>query len=115
MIPKMTFYSWIYYEQIEEEQSLTQELRKIEARKKEREKKAQDLQKLITGSESPAEPRKQEKRPAQRKRFQSQIKMRADPNVCTIYTLYCVVINLFIKIRETFVGERGNRYQISRP
>lgn len=68
-------------EQIEEEQMLTQELRKIEARKKEREKKAQDLQKLITGSDSPVEPRKQEKRPAQRKRFQNQVKVRTDPNI----------------------------------
>lgn len=73
---------------------MTQELRKIEARKKEREKKAQDLQKLITGSESPAEPRKQEKRPAQRKRFQSQIKMRADPNVCIICKYYRLIVNL---------------------
>lgn len=64
---------------------LTQELRKIEARKKEREKKAQDLQKLITGSESPVEPRKQEKRPAQRKRFQNQVKVRSDPNVSFRY------------------------------
>lgn len=58
-----------------------QELRKIEARKKEREKKAQDLQKLITGSDSPVEQRKQEKRPAQRKRFQNQVKVPVEPNV----------------------------------
>lgn len=36
-----------YALQIEEEQQLINELRKIEARKKEREKKTQDLQKLI--------------------------------------------------------------------
>lgn len=68
-------------EQIEEEQMLTQELRKIDARKKEREKKTQDLQKLITGNDSPVEPRKQERRTAQRKRFQSQVKVRSDANV----------------------------------
>ncbi|MCL4128607.1 UNVERIFIED_CONTAM: hypothetical protein GTU68_032592 [Idotea baltica] len=38
--------------QIEEEQQLLAELRKIEARKKEREKKTQDLQKLISAADS---------------------------------------------------------------
>lgn len=37
--------------QIEEEQTLISELRRIEARKKERERKTQDLQKLIAGGE----------------------------------------------------------------
>nr|CAG4645557.1 EOG090X076S [Lynceus sp. MCZ IZ 141354] len=37
-------------DQIEEEQSLLNELKKIEARKKDREKKTQDLQKLITAA-----------------------------------------------------------------
>lgn len=70
---------------MEEEQMLTQELRKIEARKKEREKKAQDLQKLITGTESSTELRKQEKRPPQRKRIQNQLKIRSDSNVSNIH------------------------------
>ena len=60
---------------------LQQELRKIEARKREREKKAQDLQRLMTGSDSPVEPRKQDKRQAPRKRFQNQVKVRCDPSV----------------------------------
>lgn len=38
--------------QIEEEENLIQELKKIEQRKKEREKKTQDLQKLITAADS---------------------------------------------------------------
>ena len=38
--------------QIEEEQQLIGELRRIEARKKERERKTQDLQKLISGGEA---------------------------------------------------------------
>jgi len=38
--------------QVEEEQTLLAELRKIETRKKEREKKTADLQKLITAAES---------------------------------------------------------------
>lgn len=44
--------------QIEEEQMLLNELRKIEMRKKEREKKTQDLQKLITAADNSAEARK---------------------------------------------------------
>lgn len=39
-------------EQVEEEQTLLEELRKIEQRKKEREKKTQDLQKLITAADA---------------------------------------------------------------
>ena len=39
-------------EQVEEEQNLIAELRKIEARKKDRERKTQDLQKLITAADS---------------------------------------------------------------
>nr|CAG4644828.1 EOG090X076S [Leptodora kindtii] len=41
-------------EQVEEEQNLLQELRKIEARKKDRERKTQDLQKLITAADGGA-------------------------------------------------------------
>lgn len=40
-------------EQVEEEQRLLEELKKIELRKKEREKKTQDLQKLITAADTP--------------------------------------------------------------
>jgi len=40
-------------DQVEEEQKLLEELRKIEQRKKEREKKTQDLQKLITAADTP--------------------------------------------------------------
>jgi DNA methyltransferase 1-associated protein 1 len=47
-------------EQVEEEQTLLNELRKIEMRKKEREKKTQDLQKLITAADNSAEARKAE-------------------------------------------------------
>ena len=39
--------------QVEEEQRLLEELKKIELRKKEREKKQQDLQKLITATDTP--------------------------------------------------------------
>jgi DNA methyltransferase 1-associated protein 1 len=43
-------------EQVEEEEYLRSELRKIEARKKEREKKTQDLQKLITAADGGTPP-----------------------------------------------------------
>lgn len=61
-------YSWRYYSmlvfllQVEEEQTLLAELKKIETRKKEREKKTADLQKLITAAETPSEQRKQERK-----------------------------------------------------
>ncbi|XP_071952376.1 DNA methyltransferase 1-associated protein 1-like [Antedon mediterranea] len=48
-------------EQVEEEEQLIQELKKIELRKKEREKKAQDLQKLITAADHSSDTRRVEK------------------------------------------------------
>ena len=52
---------------IEEEQHLIQELKKIEMRKKEREKKTQDLQKLITAADSNMESRRAERKPPKKK------------------------------------------------
>lgn len=49
-------------EQVAEEEYLIQELRKIETRKKEREKKAQDLQKLITAADSTTEMRRADRK-----------------------------------------------------
>jgi len=48
--------------QIEEEERLMQELKKIEQRKKEREKKTLDLQKLITAADSNIEARRPERK-----------------------------------------------------
>ncbi|XP_066584422.1 DNA methyltransferase 1-associated protein 1 isoform X2 [Prorops nasuta] len=48
--------------QVEEEQTLLTELRKIEQRKKERDRKTQDLQKLITAADHQADPRKNERK-----------------------------------------------------
>lgn len=53
-------------EQVEEEQTLLAESRKIEQRKKERDRKTQDLQKLITAADHQADPRKNEKRPVKK-------------------------------------------------
>lgn len=50
-----------------EEEYLIQELRKIESRKKEREKKAQDLQKLIKAADTTTELRRAEKRVSKKK------------------------------------------------
>lgn len=53
--------------QVAEEEYLVQELRKIENRKREREKKAQDLQKLIKAADTTAELRRAEKRVSKKK------------------------------------------------
>lgn len=53
--------------QVAEEEYLIQELRKIETRKKEREKNAQDLQKLIKAADTTTELRRAEKRVSKKK------------------------------------------------
>lgn len=53
--------------QVAEEEYLVQELRKIETRKKEREKKAQDLQKLITAADTTTEMRRAERKATKKK------------------------------------------------
>lgn len=57
----------LFFLQVAEEEYLIQELRKIETRKKEREKKAQDLQKLIKAADNTAELRRAEKRVSKKK------------------------------------------------
>uniref|UniRef100_A0A672YX95 DNA methyltransferase 1-associated protein 1 n=1 Tax=Sphaeramia orbicularis TaxID=375764 RepID=A0A672YX95_9TELE len=54
-------------EQVAEEEYLIQELRKIETRKKEREKKTQDIQKLIKAADTTTELRRAEKRVSKKK------------------------------------------------
>ena len=71
--------------QIEEEQQLLAELRKIEARKKEREKKTQDLQKLISAAEGPSESKKL--KTAKKKIPQTKIP-KSDIMVCK-FLFYC--------------------------
>lgn len=56
-----------FFLQVAEEEYLIQELRKIEIRKKEREKKAQDLQKLIKAADTTTELRRAEKRVSKKK------------------------------------------------
>ncbi|KAL3244921.1 hypothetical protein MRX96_018503 [Rhipicephalus microplus] len=65
-------------EQVEEEQTLLGELRKIELRKKEREKKTQDLQKLITAADNSAEARRVERK-GPKKKLNIQKSSRIEP------------------------------------
>ncbi|KAL1438902.1 hypothetical protein MTO96_047637 [Rhipicephalus appendiculatus] len=65
-------------EQVEEEQTLLGELRKIELRKKEREKKTQDLQKLITAADNSAEARRVERK-GPKKKLNIQKSSRTEP------------------------------------
>ena len=57
---------------MEEEEKLIEELKKIELRKKEREKKTQDLQKLITAADSNIDNRKADKKKTNKKIQQQQ-------------------------------------------
>ena len=52
---------------VEEEMMLQNELRKIEARKKERDRKTQDLQKLISAADNQVEPKKPERKVTRKK------------------------------------------------
>ncbi|XP_055890683.1 DNA methyltransferase 1-associated protein 1-like isoform X1 [Biomphalaria glabrata] len=61
-------------EQVEEEEFLIGELKKIELRKKEREKKQQDLQKLITAADTNADNRKAERKNTKKKLQAREIK-----------------------------------------
>jgi len=63
----ITFAPLLFFLQVAEEEYLIQELRKIENRKKEREKKAQDLQKLIKAADTTTELRRAEKRVSKKK------------------------------------------------
>lgn len=80
---------------------LVQELRKIEARKRDRDRKTQDLQKLISAVDKQNDNRKSmkidKKTPHHRKRIAVPIRpTRVDPNVI------CIKINLYSKM-YTFI------------
>ena len=62
--------------QVEEEQQLIQELKKIELRKKEREKKTQDLQKLIMAADSNVESRRVERKASKKKQQLQSLRMK---------------------------------------
>lgn len=61
------------------------ELKKIEARKKERERKTQDLQKLISQADSQSEtPRKQDKKLPKKKITNPSRQLKVDTNVSDV-------------------------------
>lgn len=68
--------------QVEEEEHLIAELKKIELRKKEREKKTQDLQKLITAADSNIDNRRVERKTTKKKVYQQQ-KLK-EGGVCSV-------------------------------
>jgi len=88
-------YIWFYIiYKIEDEQILLQELRKIEARKRDRDRKTQDLQKLISAVDKQNDSRKSLKidkksTPHHRKRIAVPVRpTRVDPNVMFEHILY---------------------------
>ena len=78
-------------EQVEEEQTLLTELRKIEQRKKERDRKTQDLQKLITAADHQADPRKNEKKSSKKNSSSS----RNRPNKTDSSHVSCFLLQPF--------------------
>jgi DNA methyltransferase 1-associated protein 1 len=65
-------------------------MRKIEARKKEREKKTQDLQKLITAADSQVEMRRAEKKIPKKKVQTPQARPRADITVSLFLFIHII-------------------------
>ncbi|XP_050541336.1 DNA methyltransferase 1-associated protein 1 [Daktulosphaira vitifoliae] len=97
--------------QIEEEQILIQEQRKIEARKRERDRKTQDLQKLISAVDKQNESRKSlksdKKTPHHRKRLPVTVRpTRVDPNNFEATTIK------FPDIKNSGVSTRSQRMKI---
>jgi len=70
--------------QIEEEQTLVTEYRRIEARKKERDKKTQDLQKLITAADTQADGRRADRKLPKKKTQQQLLRPRVDTSVSVV-------------------------------
>lgn len=79
--------------QVEEEEMLIQELKRIEFRKKEREKKAQDLQKLITAADNSSDLRRTERKIIKKKLPITLSSRKKDPEGCMKVKL--LVVSLF--------------------
>lgn len=75
--------------QVEEEQMLQNELRKIEARKKERDKKTQDLQKLITAADNQGGQDRKIERKIPRKKIPPAAHLR-NPRVENFVSIHCL-------------------------
>lgn len=84
----MLIYFYHIQFQIEEEQFLLGELKKIEARKKERERKTQDLQKLISQADSQVEtPKKIDKKLPKKKLTNPSRPSRVDTTVSKNFSM----------------------------
>lgn len=75
---------------MEEEEKLIEELKKIELRKREREKKTQDLQKLITAADSNIDARKGDKKKMSKKFPQATKNINQAAAVSASFTMACV-------------------------
>lgn len=73
---------------MEEEETLIAELKKIELRKKEREKKTQDLQKLITAADSNFDSRRSEKKQTKKKIHTPHQKI--NPTIVSLRLIFCI-------------------------
>ena len=78
---------------------MIEELKKIELRKKEREKKTQDLQKLITAADSNIDSRKADKKKTNKK-FQQQQKIKDTTAVCLFISFVICVFKRASKTRK---------------
>lgn len=82
-----------------EEEYLIQELRKIETRKKEREKRTQDLQKLITAADTTTEQRRAERKAPKKKLPQK----KETEKPVNIYLFFFI---LFLSPADAVAGKR---------
>lgn len=114
LIKQFLLFFKICHLQLEEEQFLLGELKKIEARKKERERKTQDLQKLISQADSQSEtPRKQDKKFPKKKLTNPTRQPKVDTNVrqSTFFKLF-YTCTLFIQGPKGLSNNKfSNAYQ----
>lgn len=96
--------------QVAEEEYLIQELRKIETRKKEREKRTQDLQKLITAADTTTEQRRAERK-APKKKLPQKKETEKPVNIFLFFSPFCALSGWHVLasaiIASSFLGESG--------
>lgn len=84
-------------EQIDEEQMLICELRKIEQRKKERDRKTQDLQKLITAADNQTDSRKTDRKSSKKSSNATRHKInKADANNVSVFSIYIFKLSYYL-------------------
>ena len=100
---------------MEEEQQLVAELRRIEARKKERERKTQDLQKLISGggeaTDSHPTPGPRKYKTHKNKKLNANKLIKSDTQVAWVtnnHVQHKVLNNIFICIRCSKINRSGD-------